>query len=300
MKKSTIEATDHLARACLHARAARVYTLSISLATALCGCIGEGFPVDEGSSDLGVGPAPLRDMAADQGRDRDTRQDAVVDANQHHPADGGVVDTFTQNDALPDDAAPSDALANDVLPNDAVPNDALANDVLPNDAVPNDAVPNDALLDEPLCPVTVPSARSTCDQSRNPRCSYGTDPRPGCRIHASCRNGLWGVAIPRCAPLSTAACPSAEPTEGTGCQDLTVLCDYLQTSCFCRCEPGQQCDGRGRRWECYAPPSDGRCPRVTPNLGQPCAPENLDCRYGAAGNGTAAHRVCRGGVWTEY
>src|SRR5437588_3459388 len=77
------------------------------------------------------------------------------------------------------------------------------------------------------CPAAQPAAGAACPRDTL-TCEYGSDPREGCRITATCHAaGGWALADPKCGAL--AACPATLP-------------DPCATGAQCQASGGGLCD----------------------------------------------------------
>jgi hypothetical protein len=128
-------------------------------------------------------------------------------------------------------------------------------------------------------------------------CSYGDDPRPQCRVTASCSSGVWQVTLPSCpAPPLPAACSTPPPPVGSTCSDSTLACWYADGSrCWCSgCAGGSEwplCQPIDPpQWACAAPPSG--CPTVAPQAGSTCSTPGASC-----GPDCTLPITCTDGIW---
>jgi len=164
------------------------------------------------------------------------------------------------------------------------------------------------------CPAEPPLDGAPCkapDTSNGPdaaQCSYGSDPRPGCRTTAVCDSGAWqvvdapqqfddGSGPQNCAapPLPT-ACPMPPPNPTSACSDATLSCWYGDgTRCSCSaCKFGtpfpvcQTVDPP--EWYCATPAAG--CPPVIPQAGTPCSTPGASC-----GPDCTLPITCTDGVW---
>jgi len=144
------------------------------------------------------------------------------------------------------------------------------------------------------CPAS-PDGIETRSCSGEAACSWGDDPRPGCRVRADCRDGTWHVLLPRCPPHAGNACPP-QPAAGSACPQPEEICTAGNEQCSCR--PAAPGSGAAT-WFCHRARSPESCPLPHPDLGTPCAAEGAECSYGDPADGTAAVRLCRDGRWVE-
>ncbi len=153
-----------------------------------------------------------------------------------------------------------------------------------------------------LCPAESPEGGSACT-APNLACSYGTDPRPGCRMSATCVDGSWQVVAAKCKGLSAPGmdgCPATKDASGD-CPTEGLLCDMGGGAiCACGSCVGGPCS-MTPHWGCQgSPPNPELCPAVLPNLGaHPCTSSATPCVYGVCGTATSAGRICKAGVWQD-
>ena len=146
------------------------------------------------------------------------------------------------------------------------------------------------------CPVDVPSGPCT---DANLQCWYGDDPRPYCRVQATCQQGLWMVAMPKCAGPSD-VCPADpnNPPDGVCSTGAAMFCIYGE-GYACDCEwyggPPPTDGGFAEQWACFGPPGGG-CPALAPNAGQACSmPSGQQCLYGPTCS--SMYMACQNGYW---
>ncbi|HEY1534302.1 MAG TPA: Hint domain-containing protein [Polyangiaceae bacterium] len=148
------------------------------------------------------------------------------------------------------------------------------------------------------CPVAPPVNGAPCKEPYTSteldasQCSYGDDPRPGCRTNAICDTGAWAVSTPKqfddgsgaqdCAtPPLPAACPMPPPSQTSACSDATLSCWYDEgTRCWCSsCKLGTQfpvCQTVDPpQWYCATPAAG--CPALMPQAGTPCSTPGASC-----------------------
>lgn len=130
-------------------------------------------------------------------------------------------------------------------------------------------------------------------------CSYGDDPRASCRTRYDCGASAWVATAGTCADITACSSYAATPYDGRSCADVGANCwtfndaYNFNVDCMCGTCSGSVCSST---WNCGGVPAPG-CPRVIPNLGQPCGSTTpAECVYGVCPDSTAA--VCQGGVWT--
>ena len=163
------------------------------------------------------------------------------------------------------------------------------------------------------CPAATPVNGTSCKEPyqstglEESECSYGDDPRPGCRTTAKCEAGAWLVSVPKqfddgngaqdCAtPPLPAACPMPTPNQMSASSDATLSCWYDEgTRCWCSsCKLGTQfpiCQTVDPpQWFC-ATPATG-CPALMPQAGTPCGAPGASC-----GPDCTLPITCTDGVW---
>jgi hypothetical protein len=126
-----------------------------------------------------------------------------------------------------------------------------------------------------VCPAVPPRAGEMCTTGL--RCSYGDDPRVGCRPRFSC-DGTWASAgEDNCPTLLDCSSLAAPPKDHDRCEMVGADCSTGPR--YCRCETCTSCAGPSI-WICTQPPA-APCPPVMPNDGAACEPPGLSCSYGA-------------------
>ena len=158
------------------------------------------------------------------------------------------------------------------------------------------------------CPAAAPAAGSACTVASladPPSLPDGVSIDPAlCTWDCAfghCDNGTWSVVTPKggCPPAQPSACPAAQPTSGTSCDEVVSPCRYDGgAACACvDCGPiGAPCSAhQGKRWVCASPAAG--CPDTEPRPGDACASEGQYCVYGAAACYGAAELVCTQGQW---
>jgi len=128
-------------------------------------------------------------------------------------------------------------------------------------------------------------------------CEYGTDPRPSCRMRATCTGGTWGVTMAKCVSLPPVTCPATrEGASGQTCPTQDAYCTYADLTCQCtNCFSGPVAGcGGPLTWHCAIPNADAACPAGSPLLGSACATADKTCTY-ACGPGGAW--LCKQGAW---
>lgn len=123
-------------------------------------------------------------------------------------------------------------------------------------------------------------------------CSYGDDPRSGCRWRYRCESGHWQTFdqpdVGVCDTLA-AGCPTSPPS-GT-CAVLGDSCVYPSDGVFCGCATGEPTP----EWKCGDVPS-APCPTLLPNEGDLCSSSST-CDYGCNVDGQGVQASCDEGVW---
>jgi hypothetical protein len=243
------------------------------------------------------------------------------------PGDGG---TDASPEASPTDgSAPEDA--SDAGDAGSADGDAAVPDS--GEAGPADA-PSDAWMSP--CPATPPALGTSCASFPvNLACSWGTDPRFGCRTEMWCdwqtTTWLWFAGDPffvssATQPLCSGnppSCPITPPplvdggwVGGPPCsmdQD-GLTCVYGTTAFTCADCQGGLCLGKisdsgqgGPNLQWYQTTLDAQCPTVLPNWGDPRSASGLVCNYNdcaddetnRADHGTVF--VCDvAGVWQSF
>lgn len=147
------------------------------------------------------------------------------------------------------------------------------------------------------CPHDPPSAGGPCGTGLS--CSYGDDPRASCRTRYDCLGAAWVATAGTCASITACGSLAQVPADGATCVDVGANCWTLadaynyNVACACPACSGAMCSSM---WSCGGAPAPG-CPRVIPNLGQPCdSTTPAKCVYGVCPDSTAA--VCQSGAWT--
>jgi hypothetical protein len=160
------------------------------------------------------------------------------------------------------------------------------------------------------CPATPVANRDPCT-TPGQWCSWGDDPRYGCRVHAECGNNLrWDRTPPagdEPCPPTVPTCPTTQMEFNQNCTgaDLGLTCVFMDTAYTCT-----KCDGtlcfQQNQWN--STPLDAKCPDPLPNLGDACADEGLQCDYNSCADDQAMHEewasgvplTCLDGYWTFW
>ena len=152
------------------------------------------------------------------------------------------------------------------------------------------------------CPATPPVNGTPCTPPYAAAdgfatCSYGSDPRPQCRMKAVCQTGAWQISTPACtAPPLPETCPTTAPSQSSACSDTALSCWYGDgTRCWCsacaRGSPYPNCQAIDPPQLFCAPLADG-CPKVMPQAGAPCSTPGASC-----GPDCMLTITCTDGVW---
>jgi hypothetical protein len=111
-------------------------------------------------------------------------------------------------------------------------------------------------------------------------CTYGGDPRLGCRDQYSCDdNGNWLIASAACVPFND--CLDTElyaplPSIGAACPELEDIC-YTESGIICSCGFCSNDCANELVWNCEQ--KNDPCPHFPPNVGQPCGALEIQCGY---------------------
>jgi hypothetical protein len=146
------------------------------------------------------------------------------------------------------------------------------------------------------CPVAAPDANAPCAGSFD--CSYGTDPRSGCRALYQCRSGSFLVTLPKCQGILSCLSVTPIPIVGHTCSSVGQWCQS-SSNVQCGCTPctSSSCQS-STAWDCFGPPSPP-CPVLPPNEGQPCDSNSVsDCTYGRCPLDTHVVARCQNDRWT--
>ncbi len=126
-------------------------------------------------------------------------------------------------------------------------------------------------------------------------CSWGDDPRLGCRTLALCEDGSWQVTTPDCADPLPPECGVTPPEAGSACADTTSSCWYDDgTRCWCsECVGGSPypvCQiADPSQWACSTPAAE--C-YPAPQAGSSCTNEGVNC-----GLDCSSPLRCQDGRW---
>ncbi len=131
------------------------------------------------------------------------------------------------------------------------------------------------------CPQAPPSQGSDCPEA-GLACSWGSDPRFGCRTQATCEGEgqalVWQVSTASC-PSPPPTCPTATVASASGaneCSLLGITCVYGDVAATCTPCSGTLCFPNNS-WS-YTSLAAG-CPEAVPNLGAECGTPRLFCNY---------------------
>jgi hypothetical protein len=156
-----------------------------------------------------------------------------------------------------------------------------------------------------LCPAVAPKAGSECSEA-GLICSWGEDPRFGCRTIQSCISGQWASVGDSCSSREP-LCPRASPASATagpapcGEADLGITCVYGEQAYTCAPCEGYLCRNESF-WQTTVLTSV--CPTTLPNFGEPCgAPSGTVCNYNQCAKSESAvygaSLSCTSGAWTQ-
>ena len=155
------------------------------------------------------------------------------------------------------------------------------------------------------CPTSAPRPNSACTGT-NLVCSYGTDPRFGCRDILACNSGKWESVGDACSKKEP-SCPARAPASPDGgldtcsAADLGLSCVYDHEAYTCAPCEGNLCRAVNY-WQTQTLAS--ACPAKVPNFGQACtAAAGTKCNYNAcASDGSdnlGAGVTCTAGYWVQ-
>jgi len=156
------------------------------------------------------------------------------------------------------------------------------------------------------CPLSAPGPGSACSDA-GLLCSWGEDPRFGCRKVEACNAGKWQSVGDSCSAMEP-SCPKSRPEPADGgvdtCSsaDLGLTCVYSHEAYTCAPCEGNLCFA-ANHWQTQALPT--ACPVTEPNFGEACAaPSGTECNYNTCANDGSedfgAAMTCKGGFWTAY
>lgn len=154
------------------------------------------------------------------------------------------------------------------------------------------------------CPSSAPRAGTACSDA-SLLCSWGEDPRFGCRTVESCNAGKWKSVGDSCSAKEP-ACPQTRPEPADGgvdtctSADLGLTCVYDHEAYTCAPCEGNLCFA-ANHWQTQ--PLSTACPATEPNFGEPCAvASGTECNYNTCANDGSenfgAAMTCKGGFWT--
>ena len=156
-----------------------------------------------------------------------------------------------------------------------------------------------------LCPALAPNAGSECSEA-GVICSWGEDPRFGCRTIESCISGQWASVGDSCSsrePLCSRSAPASADAAPAPCgeADLGITCVYGEQAYTCAPCEGYLCRNASF-WQTTALTSE--CPGTLPNFGEPCgAPSGTICNYNQCAKSESAvygaALSCISGAWTQ-
>jgi hypothetical protein len=155
------------------------------------------------------------------------------------------------------------------------------------------------------CPTSAPRPGSTCTGA-NLVCSYGNDPRFGCRDILTCNSGKWDSVGDACSKKEP-SCPARAPAERDGGLDtctraeLGLSCVYHHEVYTCAPCEGNLCRAVDS-WQTQTLAT--ACPATVPNFGEKCtAAAGTHCNYNACASDGAdnlgAAVTCTSGFWAQ-
>jgi len=156
------------------------------------------------------------------------------------------------------------------------------------------------------CPTVAPRPGSNCTDA-NLLCSYGEDPRFGCRDVLACNSGKWASVGDACSK-NEPSCPRSAPqgpdagVDTCSAADLGLSCVYDHEAYTCAPCEGNLCFV-ANHWQTQTLPK--ACPDTVPNFGEACAvAAGTRCNYNPCANDGSdnygAAVTCTSGFWTAY
>jgi hypothetical protein len=151
------------------------------------------------------------------------------------------------------------------------------------------------------CPASAPRPDSACGTA-SLLCSYGSDPRFGCRDVLSCNSGKWASVGDTCSKV-VPTCPRAALRSDGGLDactgaELGLTCVYADEAYTCAPCEGNLCRAESY-WQTQSLPT--ACPASVPNFGQACTSPGARCNYNTCANDGAANygaaMTCTTGFW---
>jgi hypothetical protein len=147
------------------------------------------------------------------------------------------------------------------------------------------------------CPESPPDTGVACEPGLT--CTYGSDPRLGCRDQYSCvEEGRWLVASPDCVEWNE--CLDTDrydplPSIGASCPKLDEVC-YTYSGIICSCGPCADGCADELSWNCEQ--KNAPCPHFPPNIGQPCTGD-VQCGYVPCPSSFHVEMACDDGTWQQ-
>jgi hypothetical protein len=160
------------------------------------------------------------------------------------------------------------------------------------------------------CPASPPADGVACALI-NEVCTFGTDPRFGCRTLSTCTAEGWSTKVPDCAEPAP-RCPSgvfpitAGDNVPCSAKDDGLTCVSGEYAYTCAPYNGDLYiieNGKPLRKWWQTELESSKCPHASPNQGAACSVEGASCNYGACMNDPANPNVygswvsCTDGIW---
>ncbi len=157
-----------------------------------------------------------------------------------------------------------------------------------------------------VCPSARPPNGTACAQE-DLLCSWGSDPRFGCREEARCESGAWVNLTDACPPLPR-KCPANAPRLPDGgtteCLGLGITCAYGDEAYTCATCKGGLCIAGPPQWQTSTLAAG--CPDIVPNFGDACSVSGTYCNYNICAGDFhekwvfGAAMECEKGLWVAY
>ena len=159
------------------------------------------------------------------------------------------------------------------------------------------------------CPASAPQTGVSC-ATQGLQCTWGTDPRFGCRTESVCTTAGWQTTTPSCSQPPP-SCPRTEPVPNTQqCSNASegLTCMYGHQAFTCADYNGDLFvikNGQPEKIWWSGGPQASTCPTSVPNLGSSCTVEGETCNYGGCFHDPAnptvhgAKVTCTNGRWQE-
>jgi hypothetical protein len=150
-----------------------------------------------------------------------------------------------------------------------------------------------------VCPAQEPARGSACDVDPEAACEYGPLCGPHLTRRAQCVQGAWQVAVSSCNPPPP-SCPTAEPSEGAGCQQgwapAPKRCSYGSCDAGGAAAVAFECSGSS--WTVVERCGIAACPSQTPSVGGACNYTGGACGYGNCAGAPTIYASCTQGAWS--